>query len=162
MKAKEHYVLGGRPTQIGMFEVVAKPASKLRCILWDILPYWQGSRPKFKITFKALFDTDCSYNFLSTVEYSNGGEADFKWQLEIPKMNKGKTWETTVNEMYLTYTGDTFLVVTEIMGEGTISEYKPVFIFHVTNRSWLALALLAGILAGALSILGNWLSGCFF
>ena len=162
MKVKKRYVLGERPAQIGMFEVTAKPASKLRRILWDILPYWQGSRPKFKITFKALFDTDYDYNYLSTIEYSNGKQANFKWQLEIPKMKKGKIWETTVNEMYLTYTGDTFLIVAEVKGTESTSGYESVFTFHVTNRSWLALALLAGILAGVLSILGNLLSSCFF
>ena len=84
------------------------------------------------------------------------------WEFLVPKMKKGCKWETTVGEMHLINTGDTFLRVAEVIGAKTTPEYESVYLFHVTSRSWLALALLAGILAGALSILGSWLSNCFF
>ena len=76
-------------------------------------------------------------------------------------MIKGKKWETVIDDMHLVFTGDTFLSVAEIKGTQPL-EYERVFLFHVTDRSWLALALVVGLLAGGLSILGSWLSSNFF
>ncbi len=161
MKSKNHYMVGERPSQVGNFVVSARPASKLRQITYDIFPYWQGSVPVFEISFEALWDIDKDYHYLCAFEYSNGQRSKPQWQIQIPKLRKGKIWKTPVNEatfnkMHLVFTGDTFLIVAEVMGERE-PKYESVYLFHVTNRSWLSLALLAGTIAGGLSILGNWL-----
>jgi len=163
MKSKRRYILGERPSIIGLFEVTAKPVSKLRRILNDILPYWQGSQPEFSFYFIALTDIEHQCRYVCDIQYSTGKIPKLApWEFLIPKMKKGGKWETTVGKMHLINTGDTFLRVAEVTGAETTLEYESVYLFHVTSRSWLALALLAGILAGALSILGSWLSSCFF
>ena len=162
MKSKRRYMVGERPSSIGVFEVTAKPASKLRRILLDILPYWQGSQPEFTFYFTALTDIEHQCRYVCDIQYSTGKIPKLApWEFLVPKMKKGVKWETTVGKMQLINTGDTFLRVAEVTGAETTLEYESVYLFHVTSRSWLALALLAGILAGALSILGSWLSSCF-
>ncbi len=165
MKSKRRYMVGERPSIIGLFQVTAKPASKLRRILYDIIPYWQGSQPEFTFYFEALIDIEHKCRYLCDIQYSTGKIPKLApWEFSLPEMKRGGKWETTVGKMHLINTGDTFLRVAEVTGTKTNPEleYKSVFLFHVTSRSWLFLALVAGILAGVLSILGSWLSSCFF
>ena len=164
MKAKRRYMVGERPSRIGLFEVTAKPASKVRRILYDSWPYWQGSQPEFTFYFRALTDIEHKCGYVCDIQYSTGKIPKLApWEFEVPEMKKDGKWETTVGRMHLINTGDTFLRVAEVKkGVKTPIEYESVFSFHVTSRSWLTLALLAGILAGALSILGSWLSSRFF
>ncbi len=148
-----------RPLIIGSFEVTAKPASKLRRILYDAWPYWQGSQPKFTFYFRALTDIKHESNYVYDIQYSTGKISKIApWQISIPPKNNGSTYEVTIrNNVYLINTGDAFVRVAEVIGAKTPLEYESVYSFHVTSRSWLALALLAGILAGGLSIVGSWL-----
>lgn len=155
-------MVGERPSIVGLFEVTAKPASKLRRILYDILPYWQGSQPEFTFYFRALTDIKHQCRYVCDIQYSTGKIPKLApWEFLVPEMKKGVKWETTVGKMHLINTGDTFLRVSEVTSAKTTLEYESVYLFHVTSRSWLAIALLAGILAGVLSILGSWLSSCF-
>ena len=158
MKSKRRYMVGEKPSDIGLFEVTAKPASKLRRILYDAWPYWQGSQPKFTFYFRALTDIEHECNYVYDIQYSTGEISKIApWQILIPPKNKGSTYEVTIsNNVYLINTGDTFVRVAEVKGAKTL-EYESVYLFHVTSRSWLGLALLAGTLAGGLASLGSWL-----
>ena len=49
------------------------------------------------------------------------------------------------------YTGDTFITI----NAGKYRGDKPIYNFHVTNRSWVSLAIIVGAIAGILTIIGQ-------
>ena len=152
-------MIGERQVTIGFYDVTARPALKLRRALFDILPYWQGAKPKFEIIFEARTDIDHQSNYLCAIQFSNNQLSKPLWEVLIPKLKEKEERKYTVGDMPLFFTGDTFLIVAEKPSKekGAVPHYESVYMFNVTNRSWLALTLLAGILAGGLAALGNWI-----
>ena len=53
--------------------------------------------------------------------------------------------------MSLDYTGDTFLTVSTVR----LPVSQVIYSFHTTNRSWLALAVIAGTIVGLVSVLAQ-------
>lgn len=147
---------GARTATVGLHTITARPKNKLRK-RFDMFPYWQSSRPTFELMFTALADTsDC--NFLYALQFSNGQKTSPQ-QLKVSALKEGaqRTYIIGNNiDMFLVYTGDTFLVVADITEERTSEPYyQTVYMFHTTSKAWLALAILAGILAGVFSTFGN-------
>ena len=144
---------GQRPVTLGFCEVTARPASMLRRICYDLFPYWQASKPKFELTVTALEGFSSPQDFLYSVEFSNGQKTVPK-QLRISHIKVGDKRSYVVNEIYLVFTGDTFLIVADIHKP---NDFQTVYMFHTTSRTWLALAIFAGFLAGVFATLGHWL-----
>jgi hypothetical protein len=140
-----------RPAIIGFCEARARPASIFHRLCWDLLPYWQATKPKFEIALIALQDMP-SEDYLYSLEYYNG-EKYPPQQIHVTPMKQGEKRSFTIGDMFLMYTGDTFLIMCDAMEK----KYESVYVFHTTSRTWLALAILAGFLAGVFSTLGVWL-----
>jgi len=147
---------GERTRDVGICRVTAKPASWMRRII-DIFPYWQGQRPKFKLYFTALTKLTISSKYSVAIQFSNGDKTPITTVL-LQKLKKGATESFTVGNIPLVYTGDSFLIVDEeLPNKRPLLDAQTVYMFHTTNRSWLSLTILAGLLAGIIAALGNWL-----
>lgn len=140
--------------KIGSFEVIGKSGS-IRRKIFDFIPFWQNSKVRFLLTFKALSDTQQEAEFVYFIRYPNREESEYH-DIKIPPMKARQSRSYTTAPFIMWYTGDAFLNV----GEGLPSTPvygTPVYAFHVTDRSWMGLAILAGILAGAFTTLGSWI-----
>ena len=142
------------------FRVIGQPG-RLRRTLFDFVPYWQGTHARFQLTLEATDDIEHESKFLYTVQYSDSSHSPNQ-QLSVPLMRKGDKRTYTLVALPMTNTGDTMLLVAEIMSNNSISVYKPVYSFHTTARSWLGLAIIAGVLAGAFATIGSILVRCYW
>ncbi len=146
-------MVGERTADVEFWKVTGH-RSRLRCGIFNWFPFWQGQNPQFWLTIEAQVDINHDTKFLYSIQYSNG-EKDPVHQISIsPTINKGKR-EIKLVPMPLIYTGDTFLVVAEILNNSTTSEYQTAYSFNTTNRSWLFLAIVTGVLAGIFATIGN-------
>ena len=145
---------------VEFFRVIGQP-DRLRRTLFDFVPYWQGTHARFQLTLEATVDIEHESKFLYIVQYSDGEQSP-KQQLSVPPMRKGDKRTYTLVALPLTNTGDTLLSVTEIMSNNSISGYKPVYSFHTTAKSWLGLAIIAGVLAGTFATIGSILIRCYW
>ena len=143
---------------IEFFRVIGQP-SHLRRALFDYLPYWQGTNYSFQLTLEATADIEHESKFLYFVEYSDGEQSP-KQQLSVPPMRKGDKRTYTLVALPLTNTGNTLLMVTEIMSNNSVSDKKPVYSFHTTAKSWLGLAIIGAVLAGIFATIGSVLIRC--
>jgi hypothetical protein len=145
---------GKRTADIEFFKVTGEPSFIRR--IFDYLPFWQGSTPKFRLIIEATNDIEHESNFLYSIEYGDGYRYSPQ-QLQIPPIKRGERRIYYLIRIPLIYTGDSFLTVTEILNlkANLLSGFQTVYSFHVTNRSWLFLTLLAGLLAGIFSTIGN-------
>ena len=146
---------GERTVDIEFFRVTGHP-SRLRRIFFDLLPFWQGQNPRFWLTIEALTDINHDTNFLYSIQYPNGEKDPPQQILTLPIRIKEKRVYKLM-PLPLIYTGDDFLIVAEILNDSKVSKYYTVYSFNTTNRSWLTLAIVTGILAGVFASIGNWL-----
>ena len=144
---------GERTVDVGLCRITGH-SSRIRRILFDLFPFWQGQNPSFELTIEAMTDIE-QQNFLYSIQFSNG-EIDPPQQLQISHIRANEKRKYKLVPMPLIYTGDSFLVVAEIINNQT-KPYQTVYMFHTTSRTWFGLALLAGFLAGAFATLGNWI-----
>ncbi len=72
-------------------------------------------------------------------------------------MKEGNKRKYQIRDILLVFTGDSFLVISESPFTITPPHFETVYMFNTTNRSWLALTLLAGTLAGSIAALLNWI-----
>ena len=149
---------GKRTVDIGFFKVTGQP-NRIHRILLDYLPFWQGADPQFELIIEATTDIDHESKFLYSIEYSNG-DSNPPQQLNILPMKKDDKRTYTLVPMPLICTGDSFLIVSEILSESRLSGDQTVYSFHTTARSWLALAIIAGIFAGIFATLANLFINC--
>jgi hypothetical protein len=149
---------GERTRTVGLCKINAKPASWWHRFV-DIVPYWQGGKPVFVLSITALTDLDHPLNFVYGIEVPNRDRSYSSQEasLGVSGLKKGEKREFVIVGMPLVYTGDSFLVVAEFMNKKVIEPPETVYVFHTTNRSWLFLALIAGLLAGASAALINYL-----
>lgn len=146
---------GKRTANIEFFQIAGEPSLRHR-IFFDIYPFWQGSTQRFRLIMEAKKDIEHKSTFLYTVEYAYGDQYP-EQQLSIAPIKAKEKRVYNLVPIPLLYTGDSFLKVTELLDSknNVRSGYETVYSFHVTNRSWLWLTILAGLLAGLFSALGN-------
>ena len=146
---------GKRTAEIEFFKVTGEP-SFIRRILFDFPPFWQGSSPQFRLTIEAKTNMKNESNFLYSIEYAYGDMYP-EQQLQILPIKAKEKRVYYLVPMPLMYTGDSFLKVAELLNvkDNLRSGYQTVYSFHVTSRSWLWLTVLAGLLAGLFSAIGN-------
>ena len=146
---------GKRTVKIGLFSVTGEP-NFIHRFFFDFLPFWQGSSPQFRLTIEATTDIEHESNFPYSIEYAYGDRYP-EQQLKILPIKAKEKRVYYLVPMPLIYTGDSFLIVDELLNvkDNLRSGYQTVYSFHVTNRSWLWLTLLAGLLAGLFSAIGN-------
>jgi len=146
---------GERTVVVGLWRVTGH-SSRIHRILFDLLPFWQGATPSFELTIEATTDIAHQQDFLYSIQFSNH-EIDPPYQLQIPPMRANEIRKYKLFPMPLIYTGDSFLIVAEVIKNQPEPYYQTVYCFHTTNRSWLGLVILAGLLSGAIATLGNWI-----
>ena len=143
--------------QLDCCEITAYPASVWRRLLWDIIPYWQSSRQGFILSIELRPNFGSRQRFMYRIQYSNTQRTKPE-ELGVSNLRVGYKNKYALKKLPLLYTGDTFLIVAD-SSDITPSEkpgkdpYQTVYSFHTTSRSWLALAVVAGIFAGAISAL---------
>jgi len=118
---------GERPVTVGFCEARARPAFILRRLCWDLLPYWQATKPKFELTLKALTDIPTE-DYLYSIEYFNSEIYPPK-QLQVSPMKQGEKRSFTIGDMFLMCTGDTFLIIKDVFED----KYQSVYAFHTTS-----------------------------
>ncbi len=148
---------GGQPAYIEDYQFTAKPLRWWRRFIWDFWPYWQASRPSFVLTVKRLGPPVKEQTTRWFVKFANGDETYGKWT--IPPLQKDETFEFTVSNIFLGFTGDTLLILPRDLTSSRASLYETVYAFHTTPKIWLALAIIAAIFAGVFAGLGHWLLG---
>ncbi len=116
----------------------------------------RGLSPQFRLTIEVKTDIKHESNFLYFIEYAYG-DVYPEQQLQILPIKAKEKRVYYLVPMPLMYTGDSFLKVTELLNvkDNLRSGYQIVYSFHVTSRSWLWLTVLAGLLAGLFSAIGN-------
>jgi hypothetical protein len=146
---------GERTVVVGLWRVTGH-SSRIRRILFDLFPFWQGATPSFELTIEATTNIEHSQDFLYSVQFSYHN-IDPPDQLQIPPMKANEIRKYKLVPMPLIYTGDSFLVVAEVIKNQTEPYYQTVYCFHTTARSWLGLAILAGLLSGIIAAFVNWI-----
>jgi len=146
----QRVVIFQRVIDFNGYQITTKPKG-LRKYLWDIFPYWQGSTPKFEVTLKALRNIPSTSRWrfiLFDKTLSTDNPETLEW-IDEENIKEGDIIPRIVKTVPISFTGDMQLVIDD---RGT---KKTIYSFHVTHRSWLALAIIAGILAGIIASLGN-------
>jgi len=147
---------GGEPITVRGHTFTAKPASRWRRLLKNYLPYWQASNPKFIITITK--EDEPSTQKRTVYLFTLFSEENYKKEeIQIPSLEVGKSVDIKTEGMFLGYTGDTSLAVPIDLAETYPLNYQTIYSFHTTPKTWIFLALVAGLLAGAFAFLGNWL-----
>jgi hypothetical protein len=141
---------GNRIVTLGSYEITTKPVGFWRRKLFDAIPYWQASTPKFEVIFKSTAHIPASIKFIFRLRFENT-QSDNLNSITLSDTKTGDINSVIVSTKPLVYTGDTFLTVME----SHVQNEQSIYCFHTTNRSWLALAILAGILAGLFATFGN-------
>lgn len=141
---------GERVVNFGDYEITAKPRACYHKILWDIFPYWQASVQKFDITFKTTCDVPSMRVYNIYLKYQND-EMEHLGNFKFEHNKEGKIIRKTVITESMAHTGDAFLIVRRA---GSLPD-RILYSVHITNRSWFALAIVAGVFAGIFAALGN-------
>ncbi len=115
----------------------------------DSWPYWQGSKAKFSISIKAKDNIEREH-FNIFIEYPNGSPKELG-MTDVTNAHSGDSRTIIVESEPFIHTGDTFITI----NAGRYRNDKPIYSFHVTNRSWVSLAIVAGVIAGILTIIGQ-------
>ena len=149
---------GGQRVSLYGYEFTARPLSRWRRLTGDFLPYWQASRPKFVLTATNLqgrptHDKSISWFVRFAQGDSAGGNA------VIPSLRAGETVNLVLGPVFLGFTGDTLRVLPTVLSSTGPAKYETVYAFHTTHKTWVFLAVSAGVLAGGFAILGQWLFG---
>jgi len=131
------------------YEVTVKPANWARRLLMDLWPYWQGSKAKFSISIKAKHDIKREH-FNIFIEYPNSSPKELG-MTDVINAHSGNVKTIILESEPFIHTGDTFITI----NAGKYRNDKPIYSFHVTNRSWVSLAILAGVIAGILALIGQ-------
>jgi hypothetical protein len=150
---------GGTPEKILGYRFTAKPLPLWRRLTFDFWPYWQASAPKFVLRVTKLDSSAQSQAIRWFVIFANG---DFiNRELDISSLQLGKSVDFVIDGTFLGYTGDTSLILPSdlSLSSSKPKHYRTVYAFHVTQKSWLALAFVAAFLAGIFAALGHWLLG---
>lgn len=133
------------------YEVTVKPANWARRLLMDSWPYWQGSKAKFSVSIKTKVDIKHEH-FNIFIEYPNGSPKEKELGMtDVTNAHSGDVKTIVLESEPFIYTGDTFITI----NAGTNRSDKPIYNFHVTNRSWVSLAIIVGAIAGILTIIGQ-------
>jgi hypothetical protein len=133
-------MLGEIKAIVGFIEVTAKPISRWRRFFRGMLPYIQGAKTKFDLSFTALVDIDHNTDILYAIQDSYGHKTPPE-QIMISPLKKGNTCFFQTIDLTLYYSGDSFLIIWE---DG---EYpKIAYIFHTTSRNTIFLSAIALIL----------------
>ena len=148
----------------GYYEIITKPASLWRRILFDILPYWQGTTTNFKMELKALRDIPPKHYFVITQQISNphvGNRIKLTDRIYMENVKEGNIINIDFCTKHLFDTGNMFLMIHSYDISMEDNPEATIYSFHVTHRSWLFLAILAGVIAGLSSFLFNLaIAGC--
>ena len=134
-------MLGEIKATVAFIEVAAKPMSRWHRIFRGMLPYIQGAKTKFGLSFTALVDIDHNSDILYAIQDSYGHRTSPE-QIMISPLKKGDTRFFQTIDLTLYYSGDTFLTIWEI-GENLP---QTVYIFHTTSRNTIFLSVIALVL----------------
>ena len=141
----------------GYYEITTRPIGFWRNVLWDVLPYWQGTKAKFKTELKPNRDIPDKHHFLIIQQFSNL-QADNMNKLTtkyLEGVKEGDIIPIVYETENLFDTGTMFLVINSYEIEMKAGGKVNIYSFHVTHRSWLYLAIIAGLIAGLSSFLFN-------
>ena len=146
---------GGQPVDIMGYRFTARPLSRWRRIIHDFWPYWQASRPRFILTATNVGEAPTKERAINCIiKYGTGAQTTIK--VVLPPLEKGKSMSFEVSGFILGYTGDVLLAIPADLTSDP-AEFETVYSFHTTPKSWIFLAIFAGLLAGAFATLGHWL-----
>lgn len=136
--------LGTRKVGIGGYFVWGEPRS-----WWHRITtlYWQSSTPKYNVYIQIPPNTRIPYKkkFFIRLHFSNDNYTDPE-PIEVPPSQFGEKHKYKIEGLPLLVTGDTFLEIHDDTSE------KTIYSFHTTYRSWLSLAIIAGFVAGLISL----------
>lgn len=150
---------GGQAVELYGYRFTAKPQSRWRRFTFDFLPYWQSSKPRFILNVTNIKGSPTQENkeIRWFIKFATGDTTD--GVANIPPLQEDSSATLIVGDKLLGFTGDTLLILPVELLDGKPREYETVYAFHTTHKSWVFLAVVAGILAGAFSVLGQWLFG---
>lgn len=111
--------------------------------------FWQSSSSKYKVVFQAQTDITKPKRFAVRIQSANH-ETNASL-FDLPPSKSGTTITDKTDELPLINSGDAALTV----GVAGYSAQRAIYSFHVTDKSWLTLALIAGSIAGIFSVLGQ-------
>lgn len=147
---------GGQAVALYGYQFTARPLSWWRRFTHDFVPYWQASRPKFVLTVTNLQGAPTRGKTIKWyIKFATGtftGEQEL-----VPALETNESVNLEVGGKLLGFTGDTLLILPTVLDADAPARYETVYAFHTTSKSWVFLAIVAGILAGAFSTLGHWL-----
>jgi hypothetical protein len=136
-------MLGEIKATVAFIEVATKPISRWHRIFRGMLPYIQGAKTKFDLSFTALVDIDHNTDTLYAIQDSYGHKTPPE-QIMISPLKKGNTRFFQTIDLTLYYSGDSFLTIWE--QDGT-EPPQTVYIFHTTSRNTIFLSVIALVLA---------------
>ncbi len=141
------------------FEV--RPKSMWRRIFHDFVPYWQSWKPSFEVIITRKKEDADGRELQWFMRFSNNTVG--RKLIQIPYLKRGGKVILTLEGMFLGTTGDALIVLDSnlnILPEDSFPDmFETIYSFHVTQKSWLVLALMAGAVAGLLTIICQYLIG---
>lgn len=141
-------MLGEIKIVVGSCEVTAKPVSRWRRLLCGLLPFIQGAKTKFEITFTAQANTVNDTLYIYSIQDS-AGHRNPPQTISLPPMRQDDKLIRTTIDMPLYYSGDSFLTINQL---STGAEYS-IYIFHSTSRNTIFFSVVALITAIVIAIL---------
>lgn len=137
--------------KVGSLLFTVKPLSKIHRFIPSFLPYWQGSRPKFRVEMEKAEKEENKESFGWRICPPLRFNAHYRNTFSKVPLEVGEKCEEIVGGKLLVNTGDIELHV-ELGGVRT-----PIYTFNSASKSWLFLSLVAGAVTGVLSILFSYL-----
>lgn len=147
---------GGRIVDVGLCEVTARPANKLRRFIRDWWPYVQSQKPRFELIVTPLGIGSSSQRFLYTLQYSNGNRHP-PHELSASQLERGKRRHYKLVAIPVIVTGDTYLVVADrdvLQNNRNIPHYKIVYAFTTISKTAM-IGILIALIGTLIGIIAN-------
>lgn len=152
---------GGQEVTIKEYRFKIRPASRWRKITADYWPYWQASKISFELHVvgeeRNMFERDLQLYFVLP------GGSLVQRIVKVPSINKGDKYKLALENFFSALTGDTSIILDvdlRVREEGSSPAiYETLYVFHVTPKAWVSLAVIAGILAGVIGAILQLLIG---
>lgn len=146
---------GGKPVDLDGYRFIVKPLSRWRRLTRDFWPYWQAGKPKFLMEVMRIGPPAQQATITWFIRFTNAQVAP--GQAIIPPLQESEKTTLEIGGRFLGYTGDTLLVVPTSLSSTSSEPYHTLYTFHTTPKVWVALAIVAGLLAGLLGSLLQYL-----
>ncbi|MDD5312215.1 MAG: hypothetical protein PHO26_04185 [Dehalococcoidia bacterium] len=147
---------GGETVELAGYRFKVIPQAVIRRLLFDFLPYFQAGKPRFALTITRIGESTGPQEIYWAIRFSNGDETG--GVISVPELQKNKSHSPVmVGGKFLGYTGDTLIILPEIPTKLDFKTYRTLYAFNTTQKTWLALTITAGLIAGTLTALLQWL-----